>query len=310
MRYIVLSYGRPDLQITLQSLPEKLLKHVELFVVPSEYKQYKKGWYASKVKKIECWPDHIDCAPKKRKWAAQNINEDYALFDDDVNLYVWSNKQSKYVKPEVLPKKFEREFLEEWPSLYSEYAGLSLATKFMADPFVREHGLIKENTVGFVVSGFRKGLAKNIQFNRTFAFTDIALPLQVFQNTKKSAIYYGLCYNHSAVKGLETTGMSSYRSDFVKMDSALKMAQLFPGIVTGAKETGNKGGGVTLQKFFSRVISGVTEGHRAKSQEYIDSVCKEHGLRKPPKIFEYDDYMPRQEIIHEFKRNWNRVKIK
>src|SRR4051812_36848202 len=104
MKYCVLSYGRPDLQITLKSLPEKFLSTIDLMVVPSQYKSYKKGWFADKVRSIECWPEHIDCVPKKRKWAALNFKEDYMLIDDDIQLYVWSKKQDKFVRPDVEPK--------------------------------------------------------------------------------------------------------------------------------------------------------------------------------------------------------------
>lgn len=309
MRFIVLSYGRPEVQLTLQNLPADLLNTVELWVVPSEYHLYKKQWYSSKVKAIECWPAHIDCAPKKRKYAALNFHEDYMLMDDDLSLYVWSKKADKYVKPDVLPKKFQREWTETLPELFGKYAGVSLANKFMADPYVREHGLLKEHNIGYCVSGFaKKAPRQKLLYNRVFAFTDISLPLQMYQQTGNSLIYYGLCYNHAKHKILETTGMSAYRDDFVKLDSAMKMAQLFPGIVTGMKHTGNHGGGVTLTKFFSRVKKGVTDSNKGASEAFLSQMMEQHQLRKLPKLFEYEDEMPRAEIIELFKKNWQRVK--
>lgn len=309
MKRVVMSYGRPDVQLTLQNIPEKLLNTVELWVVPSEYKLYKKGWYASKVKSIECWPKHIDCAPKKRKYAALNFDEDYMLIDDDLSMYVWSNNQDKYVRPDVLPKKFEREWTEEVPSLFSKFGGVSLANKFMADPYVRENGVMRDHSIGYCFSGFSKKSPRDkLKYNRVFAFTDISLPLQMYQTTKNSLIYYGLCYNHASHKSLATTGMGAYRDDFVKIDSAMKMAQLFPGIVTGMKDTGNKGGGVTLTKFFSRVKKGVTQSNLDATEKWLEEMKKQHGLKKLPKLFEYEDEMPREEIIQKFKSNWERAK--
>jgi hypothetical protein len=309
MKYAVLSFGRPDVQLTLQNIPQKLLSTVELWVVPSEYKLYKRQWYSNKVKSIECWPSYIDCAPKKRKYAALNFKDDYMLIDDDLSLYVWSNKDQKYVRPDVLPKKFEREWTERIPSLFSEYPGVSLANKFMADPHVRQNGLVKEG-IGFCVSGFAKTAPlADLKYNRVFAFTDISLPLQMYQATSKSLIYYGLCYNHAHHKILSTTGMSVYRDDFVKLDSAIKMAQMFPGIVTGMKNTGNKGGGVTLTKFFGRVKTGVSDSNRKASTDWLIKMKAEHGLRKLPKLFEYEDEMPRTDIIQMFKDNWERVRV-
>ena len=305
----MLSYGRPDLQITLEKMPKNLLGQIELMVVPSEYKAYKRGWYANKVKSIECWPKEIDCAPKKRKWAALNIRDDYMLMDDDISLYVWSDKAQKFVPPDTAPRQFEREFMENIPELFSKYPGISLGSKFMADPWVRENGKIKENNVGFVVSGFSKDAPRDkVLYNRVFAFTDISLPLQMYQLTGKSLIYYGLCYNHSANKKLVSTGMGTYRDDFVKMDSAVKMARMFPGVVTGMKDTGNNGGGVTLTKFFSRVQKGVSENNILASQKFIKETCMSQGLKRVPRLFEYEDDMPRSQIIQLFKDNWEAAK--
>lgn len=309
MKYLVLSYGRPDLQITLKSLPEKYLKLIDLMVVPSEYRQYRKGWYADKVNSIECWPAHIDCVPKKRKWAAQNIKDDYMLIDDDISLYVWSKKQNKFVRPEDEPKRFDRELTERIPELFTKYPGVSLANKFMADPWVRENGLFNKNTLGFVCSGFAKNAPRDeIKYNRVFAFTDISLPLQMWQKTGKSLVYYGLCYNHAARKELLTTGMSTYRDDFVKVDSAIKMARMFPGIVTGFKKTNAVGGGYTLTKFFSRVTKGVSQANNEATQTFLESMLEKYNLRKLPKLFEYEDEMPRAEIIKLFKANWKAVR--
>ena len=90
MRYIIPSYGRSHLQKTLQNVPPDFLPHIELFVVPSEYKKYRKEWYGRKLKSIEVWPDHLDMIPKKRKWLAKNVNDNYMMLDDDLSLPVWS----------------------------------------------------------------------------------------------------------------------------------------------------------------------------------------------------------------------------
>jgi hypothetical protein len=309
MKYAVLSYGRPEVQLTLQNIPASLLHTVELWVTPKEYTAYKAGWYASKVKSINCWPTYIDCAPKKRKWAALNFNEDYMLIDDDLSLYVWSKKHDKFVKPELSPKRFEREWLEEIPSLFSTFPGVSLGNKFMADPYVRENGVMKPNNVGFCFSGFAKDSPKDkLLYNRVFAFTDISLPLQMFQRTGKSLIYYGLCYNHASHPTLATSGMSSYRDDFVIIDSAIKMGQLFPGIVTGLKNTGNKGGGATLTKFFSRVKKKVSDNNLKATEKWLEEMKAYYGLSRLPKLFEYDDHMPRADIIELFQWHWKRAK--
>lgn len=312
-RFIVLSYGRPDLQITLKNLPPQVRKEVELWVVPDQYKEYRRNWKDT-VKSIECWPAHIDCVPKKRQWLAQNMDDRYFVIDDDISLYVWSPKDQRYHNALDAPKTFTHQFLDVMPGLYDEYDCVSMANKFMSDSFAKKSPtLIKKNTVGFVVTGFRPRVISRLKakdkiwFNRTFMFTDIALPLQVLQATKSSIQYYGLVYNHSVVKALANTGTATYRDDFVKLDSALKMAQLFPGIVVGATENGNHGGGMTIKKFFGRAATGVSAANIAASEAFVEEFCSQHGLERPPKIFTYDDEVSRSEIIQEFKNNWNRV---
>jgi hypothetical protein len=300
------------MQITLQSLPPKLLPHVELFVVPSEVKAYRKGWYASKVKAINVWPEYVDCMPKKRKWLALNAGSDFMMMDDDLLLYNWIKDTQRYGKAIDNEKQFTKRFLETLPSLYD--AGNSMVSvpmKFMADMHVKANGLYKNEDVGFVFTGFGKGKAKYVDFNKVFSFTDMSVPMQVLHRHHTSITYYGICFSQSSAKALATTGMSTYRTDFVKLDSALKMLQLFPGVVTGFRKTKvDNGGGISLEKRVSRLISGVNDIHIAKSQASVDAVCKLHGLSKPPKIFQYTDDMPRDEIIRTFQRNWDKVKFK
>jgi hypothetical protein len=309
MRYIIPSLGRPDFQVTLNSLPEHLLKYVELFVIEDEYKQYKKQSYASKLKAINVWPKHIDCMPKKRKWLAQNIKDDYVMMDDDLNLYSWVG--NRYVPAKKDVNRFTKRFMETFPALYEDYKAVGIPMKFFADQQVKANGLYKYNDVGFVFNGFAKGAAANVRFNQVFAFTDMAIPFQVLRKYKSSITYYGMCFSQSSARVLSTTGMSSYRTDFVKLDSALKMCQLYAGVVTGFKETKvDNGGGISLQKRVSRLIDGCTLDHVEKSHYFVHQFCQEHELSEPPDIFQYEDEMPRADIIAQFQTNWNRVKIK
>ncbi len=310
MRYILASYGRHDLQITLESLTREALSQIELWVVQSQYDLYRKGWYANKVKTIQCWPEYIDCIPKKRQWMLKNAGDDYMILDDDAALMVWDSRADRYVKPIDNPKLFNRRFLEQMPELFERYDGVSATTKFMAEPAIRENGLISENAIGFVVSGFseRVNWKKLDRLYKTFFFTDIAVPLQIFQKSHSSVIYRGICYNQSTRAALQATGTNEYRTDFLKLDSALKMAQLFPGIVTGATENGNNGGGMTITKFFSRVTKGVSTKNIQASEDFVVAACKQHGLKRPPKIITYADETPRDEIFRTFKDEWAKAK--
>ena len=306
MRYIIPSLGRPDLQITLKSLPPKLLKHVELFVVKSEYKAYKSQDYASKVKAINVWPSHIDCMPKKRKWLALNAGSDFIMMDDDLGLYTWTGE--RYVKAIDAEAKFTKRFLEVLPGLYDRYYMVSCPMKYFADTHVKANGLYKYDDVGYVFTGFAKGAANRVDFNKVFSFTDMSVPMQVLKRHQASVTFYGICFAQSSAKALSTTGMSTYRTDFVKLDSALKMVQLFPGVVTGFRTTKvDNGGGISLEKRVSRLLDGTKPHHVEKSEAFVKQFCAEHNLIKPPKIFQYPDDMPRDEIIRQFQANWDAV---
>ncbi len=311
MRYIIPTLGRPETQRTLQSLPKSLLHHIELMVVPSEYKTHKKQWYSGLVKEIHSWPSHIDMMPKKRKWLALNAGSNFLMLDDDLSLFSWSKKEQRYKAAKDAETVFSRRFLEVIPSLYENHSMVSVPMKFMADMFIKQtQTLEKYNDVGFVVTGFKKGAADKVEFNRVFAFTDMTVPMQVLELHKRSVTYYGLCFSQSSAAIYRNTGMNSYRTDFIKKDSALKMLQLHPGVVTDFRFDKGQGGGVSLKKFTRRLLTKPTQAHIDASKAALERWLTEFKLSAAPKIFTYDDHTPRDEIIRQMKVNWKKVQDK
>lgn len=310
MKYIIPSIGRPETQKTLENLPPGLLQHIEMMVLPSEYSAYKKQWYSSKVKSITAWPKHIDMMPKKRKWLALNAGDDFVMIDDDLSLFTWLNKDKRYGSAKDNETVFTRRFLEVLPGLYEDGNSMvSVPMKFMADLYVKQNGLVKKNDVGFVFTGFKKDVTKHVKFNRVFSFTDMTVPMQVLEKHKKSITYYGLCFSQSSAAIFKTTGMNSYRTDFIKKDSALKMLQLHPGVVTDFRFDKGNGGGVSLKKFTRRLLTLPTEEHKKKSKEAVKRWLTEFGLEKTPKIWTYADDQPRDDIIARMKMEWKKVRL-
>ena len=298
---------------TFETLPKRCLQHVELWVRPEEVKAYKAEWYANKVKKIFVWPDEIDCIAKKRKWLGDVYDKNFTLIDDDLSMYVWHPKMSKYVQASHAEKRFEREFLERFPSLFEDHWSASVPMKLFSDQkaklLTEKTGkLISHDQLGYVFSGYRKGSLRNLR-HRTFVFTDLSLSIQAYKKTKSSVVYYGMCFQQSGAKELANTGVGTYRTDLVKKSEALKMMNLYPGIVTGFKANKvENGGGITIEKRMSRLKTGVKEEHIEKTLDKLEEILEQNGLFKVPKRFEIEFSTPRAEIERMIKKYWKEAK--
>jgi hypothetical protein len=311
--YIVSSYGRADKIRTFETIPASCLSQIELWVRPEEKKMYSKQWYASKVKALKTWEPEIDCIAKKRKWLGNEYGKNFTLIDDDLSMYVWHPKLSKYVPAMTQERRFEREFLERFPVLFDKHHSVSLPMKLFSDQKARElldskGDLVSHNQLGYVFSGYRKKALHDLN-HKVYVFTDLSLSIQQFQRSKSSVVYYGMCFQQSSAKALATSGMGSYRSDFIKVDAALKMMKIYPGIITGFKTNKEtNGGGISIIKRMQRLINGVTDKHKDETMTNLDDLLVEHGLRKVPKRFEVEYDVPRADIEAQIKTNWKAAK--
>lgn len=298
---------------TLESLPNRCLSEVELWVRPEEAKLYQAEWYASKVKAIRVWAPEIDCIAKKRKWLANEYGKTFTLIDDDLSLYFWDPAQNKYVLAKTNERRFERQFLESFPSLFDKHPSVSIPMKLFSDQKARklvetQGSLVSKNQLGYVFSGYRKGALKGV-CHRTYVYTDLSLSIQQFQRSQSSVVYYGMCFQQSSAAALAKTGVGTYRSDFIKIDSALKMMRLYPGIITGFKPNKEvNGGGITIIKHMSRLVNGVTDTHKAETAENLEKLLVEHGLRVVPTRFEIEYDVPRADIEAQIKTYWKAAK--
>lgn len=312
MRWCIMSYQRPKLQVTINSIPDKFLSQVELWVRPEEYKLYKKESYASKLKKIHVWENHMDFMPKKRKFFCQQVGkkDDFMMMDDDVRLRVWNTKEQRYVSGHDDPRLFEKYFCDVFPGLFEKYDHVAAANQFMANPYIKAHGLEKVGTTGPVVWGFAKGAACDLKFSRTFGYQDMYIPWQVQNATKgKTIVHYGIAFGHDNRPELEATGIGHVKP-LLMVDTIMKLAHLMPGIVTGYKMTGKDEERWCMIKWPSRVLKGVNEQHLQQSKDFIAEECKKQGLLRRPKIFEFEDEMPKAEIIAQIYANWRAAKVK
>lgn len=297
--------------ITISSIPDIHLSQVELWVRPEEYRAYKSQDYASKLKEIHVWPEHIDCAFKKRKWFCENVgqSDDFMMLDDDVRLSAWSVKQNRYLPAKTNPKLFDRYFSDVFPNLFSKYQHVAAANKFMANPYINEKGLLKERAVGPVVWGFAKGATSHVKHNRVFGYADMYIPYQVFKKYNgNTVVHYGICFGHDNRPELRTTGIH-YRSPLIMVDTIMKLAHYMPGVVTGYRMTGKDEDRWLMIKHMSRVLKGVTPANLQASKTFIDEECVKRGLSRAPDKYVYDDETPRDEIIARIRANWKAVKL-
>lgn len=311
MNYIISSLGRAERMITLESMPARCLQHITLMVRPEELKIYKNQWYSSKVRRISTWPEEVDCIAKKRKWLGEELGASFTLIDDDLSMYVFDRKLSKFVLASNKPKTFIKEFEETFPALFDHHKSVSLPMKLFSDQaatnLLKVQGdLVKNNQLGYVFSGYQRGALSGLNHN-VFVFTDLNVSLQQFMRSGSSVVYYGMCFQQSGAKFLQSSGMSLYRSDLIKLDSALKMMKLYPGIITNFKANSEaNGGGVSVSKQVRRV-GRVTEAHLKTAAQTLKGKLAEYGLTKVPKIFTIEYDIPRAKLEAVINKNWKKV---
>jgi hypothetical protein len=302
MRYVMLSYQRPTLCFSLKNLPDECINEIELFVVPSEYDQYKAQPYASKLKSITAWEPNIDMTSKKRKWFCENIKEPFIMLDDDLQFHVW--KEGKYHSALSEPTLFSKRFFNTLPSLFDKYSTVGLASKFMADPHVKAHGLLKEGALPTNVFGFTPSVASKFDHNWCVAYIDMSLLIQSAVLSKRNTVtYYGLAYSHSGSKELKTTGMN-YRDPIVMLDTVIRFARKFPGIVTGYRMTSKEKDRWLMIKRPSRCGEAISPEHRQSSISFVREELSRLGMSRLPTQKVFSDFSSREEIINSIHNSW------
>lgn len=290
--------------VTLESLPAACLKPVDLYVMADEYQQYRGQWYGGLVRKIHKFPETMDCLSKKKKHFYQEIDGPYMLIDDDLFLFAWSVKEQRFVKAKESERLFTRRFLEELPEVFDSFNMVSCVQRSMAGSAAARKGWIAENRLGSAMAGYAANRPQDVWFNKILFTLDQPLPIQNFQRTKSSVEYLGIAFNQSWAKVLSTSGTAAQRSAFLAMNDALKCVQLFPGIVTDFVKNHSIKGDLALHRKPSRIPRGVRPDHEAESTDFVRRFLAHNGLRRAPKIFDYEDLQPFKDIVNQVETNW------
>lgn len=312
MRILILSAGRPDYQLTLASIPESLHSKIEVFVPKSEYKEYKRSPFLSKVGAIHAWPQHVDCVPRKRAWVMRNVNEPHLLLDDDLTIQAWDSR-----KHELLGTDTKRGFellkyhlFETIPENLKHYDYLGLGGRFMYQQKVLkadERGMIGGEVPVCAVGKTQSAKKFGVKFT-TFFFTDVSIPMQMKARGHKVGTFYGLIYSQRANQKLAKTGTSPYRSDPVVKYSAMSMARMFKGSVFGLKSSGESGGGWTLLKRMVDLGSkDPTEAAVQKAKHWIKTFCTEERLKALPPLVNICTDISREELYDLYAQNWKQA---
>jgi hypothetical protein len=279
-------------------MPKDLLKSVQVWIPKNEYKDYKRS-PIFKGLDLQCWPTYVDCIPKKRRYLYENIVGDYMAIDDDLKLMVWDNKKKNFSPALDAPEKFERGLVRSYAHLTSGVANVGLANTFMTSMKINEKKTFEFNDVPFCFAGF-SGDRPKIRFN-TFFFTDIAMPMQIMQANRKVLTAAYCAYSMRSNKKLASTGTTPYRTSDVIKYSAVSLAQQMRGHVTGLRETGNLGGGWSLQKTFQRP-------NLERANAFLREFAAREGLESLPKLVDLDLKTPMEELFRIYRKNWESAK--
>lgn len=298
MNIIVLSRGRHDYSPTIESMPKDLLKYVRVFVPESEYSAYKRS-PIFKGLKIECWPTHVDCIPKKRRYLYENVKGAYMAVDDDLKLMVWDKSKSNFAPAVHNPNRFIRGLELSYNELENGFSNVGIANTFMTSMKIIDKKTFKFSDVPFCFAGFSKDRPK-IDF-KTFFFTDIAMPMQIIKSGGSVLTAAYCAYSMRANKKLSSTGTTPYRTPDVIKYSALSLAQQMRGHVTDLKETGNLGGGWSLRKTFQKP-------NIKTADRFLREFSAREGLKALPPLVDLDLKTPMVDLFKIYQKNWEAAK--
>jgi len=300
VQLFILSRDRWDYSPTVDTMPAEAMTFVTVMVPKDQYKQYRAS-PNFKGLTIECWPDYVDCVPKKRRYLYEKVKGAYMVIDDDLGIQVWSSRDQKYVPANSKPTLFMSKLDRMWDRLDTADIGTVGATNtFMASKRIKENGgqTVWPGLVPFCFAGFGADRPK-IKW-RTFFFTDIAMPMQIMKQGGTSVTDFSIAYSMRNNKKLQTTGTSVYRDEATIKYSALALAKTVPGHVFGLKDTGNNGGGWSLQKTFTRP-------NLSRSNQWISGFLDQEGLTHVPRTVDLTLKTPMAELFANYKESWEQA---
>jgi hypothetical protein len=287
MKLIITSRDRHDYAPTFESLPDILKSCVEVWVPKDQYKLYR-GSARYTGATIECWPDYVDCIPKKRRYLYENVADPYLVLDDDLGLSTWSAKQLKYVPAKLMPTRFTRGVESIFGDLDSAIVAGATNT-FMASKRILETGELEHGAVPFCFAGFaEKAKRPDLEYN-AFFFTDIAMPLQCIIAGGRVVTNARIAYSMRDNQKLRQSGTNKYRTPELIVYSAMAMAKQFPGYIHALDYTGNHGGGFTLRKTFTRP-------NVKRTEKFLEEFMNLHAMSRMPKYVELDLKTPFAEL--------------
>lgn len=307
MKVLIVSADRPDYQLTMQCIPEKLRHTVTLYVPEKQLDAYSRNPLLADVS-FRVWPADgpIDCIPRKRAWLYSSIKSDFVLMDDDLTFSAYDQSSGSLIA--CSDKKYPRLFESALHNLMENGDVVSgFGNRFMCQEAIKSSGLRSSAGVPFCAVGFSKTRPLDLEF-KTFFFTDISIPLQLKTRGLPTTTSYELVYSLRANKTLSSTATTKYRHDDIVLYSALSMAQLFPGRIFGLKNTGNSGGGWSLQK--SLTPGTPTEKSFDKWRKFLIETSRSQGFMGvlPPLVDISTFNGSRDDLFRQYRRNLARAR--
>lgn len=307
MKIIIVSTDRPDYQLTVQNIPEHLRSSVVMYIPERQLDAYSRNPVLKSVT-FKVWPDGgpIDCIPRKRAWFYSTIKSDHLVMDDDLTFSAYDKSSGELVASSS--RKYPRLFESAVSGLLNDDSVIcGFANRFMCQDAIAANGLRSATGLPFCAVAFSRNRPLDLQF-KTFFFTDISIPLQIRSRGLQVSTSYRLVYSLRSNRTLSTTATTKYREDDIVLYSAISMAQLFPGRIFGLKNTGNSGGGWSLQK--SLTPGEPTARSIDKWRNFLTDVSRQQGFKGvlPPLVDIRTFQGTRDELFQLYRRNLKRAK--
>lgn len=221
MEIYIMSSGRPNKQITWDSLPEELQRRVKIAVPPDEVSAYSKYPTISSPN----LPRHL---PRARDWVAQSVAKKVIMMDDDIT-FATRRKDD--------PTKFLPSSPYEIVSLFDEME--AELDDFVHVGIGRRGGghfnTARRYEVGRMncVLGYRTDFIRKHQlvFSATDSMEDLDMTLQLLRLGMPNPILNHTVFNHSGT-GTTPGGCAQYRTLEMQAQSAHKLYALHKPFVT------------------------------------------------------------------------------
>lgn len=244
VQIFIFSKGRIGKQKTLKYLPQNTIKEQVTFVTPkSEIREHKAQDYGKGLDYMAA-PENIHLADKRR-WVVENYLKSggryFMMADDDLGLSIHNKETGKFVSLRKYDntKRVESYFNRHLPKLFTKHKMIGLASKFMADAYVKKNGFYKENTKCCCFFGYDgEELLNTVPYEatKTMWSLDTTWNLFMLQAGHSAVSDYHMLWDAVFETAKSPGGANLYRNKETSYHAMLRTMLLFPGLISRGRD--------------------------------------------------------------------------